>query len=135
MAIGALREVNIRMTRAAVGLSGREALLAIGRAYRGFALEHPGQYLAMQTPADPADAEHGAAGGAVVATVVAVLSGYGLTGDDALHATRGIRALIHGFVGLEAAGGFGLALDEGQSLDRALGAYSDGIEKWGRAGR
>jgi len=45
-------------------------------------------------------------------------------GDDALHATRGLRAIIHGFVSLDAAGGFRLRLDIEESFDRLLGAFA-----------
>jgi hypothetical protein len=47
--------------------------------------------------------------------VLAVLAGYGLTGQDAIHATRRIRAAAHGFATLEAQGGFGLAEDASES--------------------
>jgi len=45
-------------------------------------------------------------------------------GNDALHATRGLRAIIHGFVSLDAAGGFRLKLDLEESLDRVLVAFA-----------
>ncbi len=47
-------------------------------------------------------------------------AGYGLTGDDAIHAIRGLRALMHGFVSLEAAGGFAMPQDLDESY-RAVG--------------
>jgi hypothetical protein len=49
--------------------------------------------------------------------------------DDAIHATRIIRASLHGFVSLEASNGFGLPLDIDETfarltqlLDRGLAA-------------
>jgi AcrR family transcriptional regulator len=122
-----LRELGHRLGRAAVGKAGDDALMALGEAYRTFAREHPGLYtLTVQAP-DPADAELTAAGAEVVDIVVAVLAGYGLTGDDALHAVRGLRSLLHGFAGLEAAGGFGLPLDLDESFCRLLRAFSAGL--------
>jgi hypothetical protein len=41
-----------------------------------------------------------------VDVVLAVLRGYGLESDDAIHTTRIIRASLHGFVSLEASKGF-----------------------------
>ena len=56
--------------------------------------------------------------------MLSVLAGYRVKGDDALHATRGLRAIIHGFVSLDAAGGFRLKLDLGESFDRLLAAFA-----------
>lgn len=61
----------------------------------------------------PADAEHLAVGDAAVAVLRAVMNSYGIGGDDAIHAIRCLRVALHGFVSLEAAGGFGLP----QSVD------------------
>jgi hypothetical protein len=51
---------------------------------------------------------------------LAVVASFGLTGDDALHAVRGLRSLVHGFATLEIAGGFGLPLSLDESFDRLL---------------
>ncbi|MFM9878424.1 MAG: TetR-like C-terminal domain-containing protein [Rhodoglobus sp.] len=48
------------------------------------------------------------------------LSGYGLTGDDEIDAIRSLRSALHGFVALEAAGGFGLPLDVDRSYTRLV---------------
>jgi len=57
----------------------------------------------------------------------AVLAGYGLEGDDALHATRGLRGLLHGFVSLETGGGFGVPLDLDESFRRLLQVFMAGL--------
>jgi len=49
-----------------------------------------------------------------------VLEGYGIEGDDAIDVTRSLRAALHGFVSLEAAGGFGLPADVDRSFDRLI---------------
>jgi hypothetical protein len=43
--------------------------------------------------------------------VVRVLAGYGIDGDAAIHATRTLRSVLHGFASLELAGGFGMDVD------------------------
>ncbi len=129
IALRGMMEANARISKAAVGRARSEALLAVGRAYRAFAREHPGLYAASLRAPSPDDQELAAAGKEIVGTVLAVLSGYGLDGEDALHATRGLRAIIHGFVSLEAAGAFGLQLDTGESLDRLLMAFDRGLER------
>ncbi len=117
-----------RLQVAVAGRSGTEALGALAAAYRDYAREHPGAYAALQrVPAR--DARAGAAAERTVGVVLAVLGGYGLRGDEALHATRAIRSALHGFALLEAQEGFGLALDVDDSfawlvalLDRGLRA-------------
>jgi hypothetical protein len=49
-----------------------------------------------------------------------VLAGYDLRDDDAIHATRALRATLHGFVTLEIAGDFRLAVDIDGSFERLI---------------
>jgi AcrR family transcriptional regulator len=76
----------------------------------------------------PGERDLARAGEALVGTLLAVLAGYGpryaSRGDDALHATRGLRAIIHGFVSLDASGGFRLGRDPKESFDRLLSAFA-----------
>ena len=58
-----------------------------------------------------------------------MLRSYGLSGDDAVHAARGLRGLVHGFTTLESAGGFGLPLDLGESFRRLLQTFVRGLGK------
>jgi AcrR family transcriptional regulator len=137
LAIAGTREASQRMLRAAAGKARIDALLAVGIAYRRFAQERPGLYAASLRSPAPDDDEHRQAGAEAIDIIGDVLSGFGLAGDDALHATRGLRAIIHGFVSLEAAGAFRLALDLDESLARLIGAFGAGLaagEKGGTAG-
>ncbi len=45
-------------------------------------------------------------------------------------ARRTLRAALHGFVTLEAAGGFALAADVGTSFDRMVVALASTLERW-----
>ncbi len=121
LALLAVRELTVALSAAAVGRAGRDALRAIARAYRAYAREHPGRAAASVRAPDPDDAEHVAASEAILAVLFAVLAGYGITGADAIDAIRSLRAAMHGFVTLEAAGGFGLP----QSVDATEGRLID----------
>ncbi len=123
---GAL-ELAGELQAAAAGRAGVDALAAVAHAYRGYALAHPGSYEALQRAPDPRDSQASDAAARVVGVVLAVLRGYGLEGDDAIHAARVIRSALHGFVALERAGGFGypLALDE--SYARLIGLLDRGL--------
>ena len=48
---------------------------------------------------------------------------YGLRDEMALHMVRGFRSLVHGFVSLEVAGGFGLPLDLDKSFRLLIQGY------------
>lgn len=116
------------LREAAMGVAGREALAAVAGAYREVARTRPGVYALAQV-ARPGDYEYGRRAERVLQPVLAVLAGYGLEGVAAVHATRALRAALHGFALLETQGGFGLALDvEGsfrrlvEILDRGLAA-------------
>lgn len=60
----------------------------------------------------------------------AALTGYGLTGDDAIDAVRAVRAALHGFIALEAAGGFGLPREIDRSFERLVTALIRSLEGW-----
>ena len=124
VAVLALREVRDRLADAAVGRAGSEALRALGAAYREYARERPGRYAATLRAPAPDDDEHGQAAGAVVDVVFAVLRGYALEGDGLVHATRILRSSLHGFVALEAAGGFGLP----ESVDETFARLVEGLD-------
>jgi hypothetical protein len=106
--------------------------VAIARAYRSFVIEHPGLYAAtvrsfrLSRPTDPELLE---VEGEVIGVVTAVLASYGLRGDDALHAVRGLRSVVHGFATLESAGGFGIPLEVDESFERLLRIFVEGLRQ------
>jgi AcrR family transcriptional regulator len=112
-----------RLGEAAIGKSGAEGLIAVAQVFRAYIHEHPGLYLASlgaaqnQTTVDP---ELQAAEERAVRVVLAIVASFGLSGEDALHAVRGLRSAVHGFASLEVAGGFGLPLDCDESFRRLL---------------
>jgi AcrR family transcriptional regulator len=124
LAVRGLVEIHARLQRAVAGKARDDALFALAHAYWSFAREHPGLYAASLRAPKPGENDLAAAGEAVIGTVLAVLAGYGVRGDDALHAVRGLRAVIQGFVSLDATGGFRLKLDLGESFDRLLAAFA-----------
>jgi hypothetical protein len=73
------------------------------------------------------DPEHQAAASETVDVVYAVLRAWDLDGDDAVHAARAFRSTVHGFVALEAAGGFGIPVDRDESFDRLVATLAGGL--------
>jgi AcrR family transcriptional regulator len=127
LAVRGVRELTTALRDAAVGRSGADALAATARAYRAFAHAHPGLYAASVAAPATGDAEHRAAAQETVEVVFAVLRGWSLEGDDAVHVARAFRSAIHGFVGLEAAGGFGIPVDLDESFERLVGTLAGGL--------
>jgi AcrR family transcriptional regulator len=132
LAAYALQQLIVRLRGAAAGRVGREALLALAAAYRRFAQEHPGIYpLTLRAPA-PDEAELNALAQELLQMLLLVLASFGVQGEDAIHAVRGLRALLHGFTALEAGEGFKMPLDLDESFRRLITAYLDGLTLGGR---
>ena len=123
------RELLDELRGAAVGRSGDHAVRAMAAAYRAYALAHPGLYAALQRAPAPGDEEHGIVAAQMVGLLRAVLAGYDLKDDDATHAIRALRSVLHGFVTLEGGGGFGLPLDRDESFSRLVELFIAGLRK------
>ena len=126
----AVRELTAELAPAAAGLAGRDALVALARAYRGYARAHPGRYAASVRAPAPGDDEHAAAGAAAVRLLAAVLKGYRIEGADMIDAVRMLRAALHGFVSMEAAGGFGLPQSVDGTFTRLVDALHTAWPTW-----
>ncbi len=120
------------MRDAAVGRSGADAVRALAHAYRLWAREHPGRYGFTLRAPDPLDEAATAASARAISVVFDALAGYGLTGDDAVDATRAFRAALHGFVSLESVGGFGMPVDIDRSYERLVDALAHSLAGWPR---
>ena len=118
------------LSRAAAGRSGTEALRAVAEAYRAFALEHHGTYAALQRVPEPGTPAADAAR-QIVETITAVLRGYGLVGHEAIHAARILRSALHGFVELDAGGGFGIPVSLDETWERLIAMLDHGLRAMG----
>ncbi|MCA9874233.1 MAG: WHG domain-containing protein [Anaerolineales bacterium] len=122
-----LQQLTADLRQASLGLVGREALLAIADAYRHFVRLHPGIYpLTIHAP-EPTETELAALSQELVQMLLLVMASMGLQGDDAVHAIRGLRAILHGFASLEMAEGFKMALDAEESFHRLVEVYLGGL--------
>lgn len=123
-----LAELTGVMRDAAVGRAGADAVRALASAYREYALAHPGRYASTVRAPNPDDDALVAAGARAVEVMVAVLTGWGFNGDEVLHRVRVVRSALHGFITIEAEGGFGLALDLDRSFQLLLDTVIAGLE-------
>jgi AcrR family transcriptional regulator len=127
LALRGVIELGAAMRAAAVGRARDDALIAMAHAYRAYARRHPGRYAATQRAPSADDPELTEASSAAVETLLAILRGYDLDGDAAIHAARAVRSALHGFVTLEAGGGFGLPVALDESFDRMVAALARGL--------
>ncbi len=123
-------EVTAALSRAAVGRSRGDAVMAMADAHREWARAHPSRYQLAQLSPAPGDTEHEQAVTDYVQVLGAVLAGFGLAGTDAIDAIRGIRSTLHGFVSLETAGGFAMPFDVDRSYQRLIAALVHALERW-----
>ncbi|MER7623740.1 WHG domain-containing protein [Streptomyces sp. NPDC126503] len=132
IALLAADEKTLRIAEATAGRAGKDALLAFADAWRAYAHRHPGRYAATQTPIeiDPELAARAAGPRRAVELTYGMLRGYGLTEPDLTDAVRLLRSTFHGFVALEAAGGFAHERTPQESWDRSLDALHTLLEHW-----
>lgn len=121
-----INELADRLSEAALGRSGDDALRGIMRALREYVTGNPPRYRAMRQSAD-AEGEEAVAAERLLGIILAVLRGYGLDGPDLIHAARCVRAATHGFASLQAVGGFGLPEDLDTSYELLIQMVAKGL--------
>ncbi|UYZ22916.1 TetR/AcrR family transcriptional regulator [Mesobacillus jeotgali] len=108
---------------------GEEAIKALSQAYLTFVRTNPGLYEFALSAPDPADELVHDAGKKIVELIVSAMKPFGLPEEEAIHAIRGLRSLMHGFASLEQKGGFGMPLDLDESYRLAVTAFITGLKK------
>lgn len=130
-----IRRLTETLTAAAVGRSGRHALLAVAEAYRRFAVTHPGLYALTQSAVNLNATAIQAEAARAVDVFRATISGYGLPDDLVIHAIRVVRAGLHGFADIEARGGFQMPLSVDASFLVLVDALDASLRNLGKRSR
>ena len=134
MAAEGMSSLASALDRAAEGPRNRDALVSIAQAYRRFARIHRGQYQALIRPLKAGEDEVEPAQ-RIIDLMTRVVGDYKLGGDDAVHAVRGVRAALHGFVLLEAAGGYGHSATVEASFYSMVAMLDRGLAGWSQPGK
>ena len=129
LALLGTQDLAQRLGRAVMGKAGDEAVFALAYAYRAFVNEHPGLYAATLHAAKPGDTVLEGVQTEAVEIALSALSAYHMTPEDAIHVVRMLRSIIHGFVTLESAGGFGLPIDLNETFQRLLTIFLLGLRE------
>jgi AcrR family transcriptional regulator len=127
LAVEGLRGLGEAQRAAAVDRAGSDALHAVAHAYRHYAHTHPGRYAAAVRAPAPDDQEAQTVATGLTRMMLAIMRGYHLDGDAALHAVRAARAALHGFTALEQAAGFGMPYDIDTSFDQLITILDAGL--------
>ncbi|HET6856209.1 MAG TPA: WHG domain-containing protein [Streptomyces sp.] len=130
IALLALEELADQVGAAIAGRAGKDALTAFANAYRAYARQHPGRFVAARFRLDP-EAAAASAGGRHALMTRAILRGYDLAEPQQTHAVRMLGSLFSGYVGLEAAGDFDhSAPDSEESWAEILNALDSLLRNW-----
>ncbi|MEU8657755.1 TetR/AcrR family transcriptional regulator [Actinoplanes philippinensis] len=126
----AMRDFRDAVSRVAVGRAGPDAVRAFAGAYRRWSVAHPGRYASAVRAPDTGDEdeEHRRLNNEVMQIMYDVLAGFELRGTHAVDAARVLRSSLHGFVTVEAAGGFGLPRDVDRSYRFLIDTIIAGLQ-------
>jgi len=127
LAIHGLEELYLFMSKAAEGVSGTNAVHAMGIAYLNFSRSHPGLYETTLRAPEGNNKELEDISERILSLIIQVLQVYHLGEEGTIHAVRGLRSILHGFASLEHKGGFGMPLDTNLSFSRLIDTFIAGI--------
>jgi AcrR family transcriptional regulator len=132
LAITNARLLADRLSAAAIGKSGDQLFIEVAQAFRRYVKEYPGLYLStLRSSGTQAVQDENLRREEERALHVglAVMASLGLQGDEAIHALRAFRSMVHGFASLEVAGGFGLPEDCDESFRRMVRSLMAGLQR------
>lgn len=129
LALHAVRLLKELLNDAAIGQSGKQALIEVGKSFVAFVQVHPGLYEAINRVTAPKPPEFEEASEQILALFIRLMQPLGLPIEEAVHAVRGLRSMIHGFASLESMGGFQMSEDLKESLSKSITYYLDGLSK------
>ncbi|WP_010097349.1 TetR/AcrR family transcriptional regulator [Ornithinibacillus scapharcae] len=124
-----VKKLHESMQVASNGMIGDEAIFALANSYLQFTREHPGLYEFTIALPQPRDEEIDQEGNKVINLLIEALRSYQLSEENALHAVRGFRSILHGFSSLEQKGGFGMPLKKDDSLNLVIKSFLIGLKQ------
>ena len=132
LAVVNARQLADCLNEAAIGKSGVDLFMDVAQAFRAYVKEYPGLYLStLRSSGKQAVRDENLMREEERALKVglAVMASLGLQGENAIHALRAFRSMVHGFATLEVAGGFGLPADCDESFRRLIETLIAGLRR------
>jgi AcrR family transcriptional regulator len=130
LALEGRRRLLAAITDAAVAQTKDEAVRSVATAWRTFVAEHPHLYAVTDRSTLAGDDDNEAAAAAIVGVLTRVITSYGLSDSAAEQAAWALRSALHGFVTLEADGGYPSTLDIDATFDRFVALVIAGVRHW-----
>ena len=131
LALSGLQQLYHLLKSAVEHASAEDAVYQLSKAYVSFVRKSPGIYEATATVAPRIqDEEVQKASDNIVFLVLDVLKPYHLPENEALHAVRSLRSILHGFSSLEQKGGFGMSLSTDETLDFLIRTFALGLHRY-----
>ena len=130
LAIRIINDAAAQMGAAVMGLAGQDALDAYLTAYRNLASRYPYRHALLER-ASYDDPTFVAASERLINVAYAVVRGFGLDGEDLVHAVRTVRAAVTGFVSLELGLGYRADTDTDASFVYLSRALASGLRSGG----
>ncbi|KRD84847.1 TetR family transcriptional regulator [Bacillus sp. Root147] len=131
LALSGLQQLYHLLKSAVEHAYAEDAVYQLSKAYVSFVRKSPGIYEATATVAPRIkDEEVQKASDNIVFLVLDVLKSYQLPENEALHAVRSLRSILHGFSSLEQKGGFGMSLSTDETLDFLIRTFALGLHRY-----
>ncbi|MDG1086335.1 MAG: WHG domain-containing protein [Acidimicrobiales bacterium] len=128
-------QLAVALSEAAIGVSGDEAIGAVGRAWRETVLASPGLYEATDRHPCAGDEELEEAVERIVGVIAQALVGFDLGDDHRVHSARALRSAFHGFCHLESGDGHPHPHDLDLTFDGLIELLCAGIRSQTPAGQ
>lgn len=129
LSLYAVRMLRDLLNDSAIGQSGKQALIEVGKIYVEFVRVHPGLYDAINRATDPKQPEFEQTADNILNLFTRLMLPLGLPQQEAVHAIRGLRSMIHGFASLESIGGFQMKEDVMESITKSISYYLEGLSR------
>lgn len=133
LALAGREKLLAALTQAAIGVSGAEAVMAIGKAWREVVKTHPGLYEATDRHPCAGDVELEEAVEKILAVIARTLGSFDLQQVEREHVARGLRSAFHGFSHLESGNGHPHEHDLDDTFDHMLELLIAGIRQMERS--
>ncbi|MES9682306.1 WHG domain-containing protein [Gottfriedia acidiceleris] len=123
VALHGITQLYEKLRESVEGKNNEKAIFALAFAYLDYARTHPGLYKATLSPSQTPGDEYRLTGNKILNLIYELLKPYNLTDIELIHAVRGLRSLLHGFVSLEKIDGFGINIPIDESVLFVLKNY------------
>lgn len=97
-----MKEMNLRMTRCAIGVAGEDAVIAIAFEYLGYMVEHPGVYETIQWATWHDDDETAALFEQYLSLVASIIERCDFNSEDVGEIVDLLTGFLHGYTTMQA---------------------------------